>query len=345
MKKILSSIRLTILFAFFSFFTFLFVSIISLFLIFLINNITDITRITTLPLVISICSSFILGFIISVIIAKRPLKNISTINEAVKKVANGDFSVKINEDEYIIKELHEMAVNFNIMTNELKNNEMLSSDFITNVSHEFKTPLSAIEGYATLLQSPNEEKKQEYVNKIIENTERLSNLTGNILTLSKLEEKNIEQSIKLNDTFLLDEDIRKALLLFETAWTTKNITLNIDLEEVKYTGNKILLFEVWQNIISNAIKYTNENGTIEIKLYNQDNIVYIEFKDNGIGMDEETIKHIFDKFYQGDKTHSSKGNGLGLSIVKKIIEIHNGDILIESKKNIGTKFTIILKKS
>ena len=287
----------------------------------------------------SIASIFI-GTTFAHFIGKKSIRFFASISEASKKVAKGDFNVQIDENMKV-KELREMSHNFNLMIRELAGMEMFRNDFISNVSHEFKTPLSAIEGYTTLLQTPNlpEDKKQFYISKILYNTNRLSELTGHILLLSRLENQNI--SIP-KSTFSLDEQIRQIILLFERDWTEKNIDLNINLEEINYLGNEELLAQVWQNIIGNALKFTNPNGKIKVFMESNDKYIVIDIIDNGIGIDEATQARIFEKFYQGDKSHTIKGNGLGLALSKQIIELHNGFISVSSQKDKGSKFTISL---
>ena len=253
----------------------------------------------------SIASIFI-GTTFANFIGKKSIRFFASISEASKKVAKGDFNVQIDENMKV-KELREMSHNFNLMIRELAGMEMFRNDFISNVSHEFKTPLSAIEGYTTLLQTPNlpEDKKQFYISKILYNTNRLSELTGHILLLSRLENQNI--SIP-KSTFSLDEQIRQIILLFERDWTEKNIDLDINLEEINYLGNEELLAQVWQNIIGNALKFTNPNGKIKVFMESNDKYIVIDIIDNGIGIDEATQARIFEKFYQGDKSHTIKGN-------------------------------------
>lgn len=227
------------------------------------------------------------------------------------------------------------------MTRELAGTELLRNDFVENVSHEFKTPLSAIEGYATLLQKKNlsEEKKEEYTKKILLNTRRLSTLTSNILLLSRLE--NQETGIK-KETFSLDEQLRETLLSLETAWSEKNLELEIELDNVDYSGNKELLFHVWYNIIGNAVKFTDTGGWIQILLKKEAEQIKIQITDTGIGMDETIRQRIFEKFYQGDHSRSDTGNGLGLALAGRIITLHGGNISVASKEGKGSTFTVTL---
>lgn len=285
-------------------------------------------------------TSVLAGCIISYLVTRRPIKTAEEISRATKAVAKGDFTIRLNE-KTSVSEFREMANNFNIMVKELENTEMLRKDFIENVSHEFKTPLSAIEGYTTLLQKKDlsEEKRREYIEKILLSTHRLNSLTGNILLLSRLENQEIEINKK---EFFLDEQIRESILLFEEKWSEKHIDLDIQLCACKYYASEELLSHVWQNIIGNAVKFVPQYGAISVKLfYNQGNVV-VTVSDSGPGMSIETQKRIFEKFYQGDASRSTGGNGLGLSLAKRIIDLHEGEIFVQSEEGKGTAFMIRL---
>jgi len=282
--------------------------------------------------------SIIVGTIISNYAGKHPLAAIIAMSNATQEIAKGNFDVSLKEN-IRIKELRDMACNFNLMAKELAGTEILRTDFVENVSHEFKTLLSAIEGYATLLQKKDlsDEKRQAYTEKILFNTRRLSTLTSNILLLSRLE--NQEIGIK-KETFCLDEQLREILLLLEDGWTEKKLELDIDIDAADYYGNKDLLAHVWQNILSNAIKFAPENGLIHILLRKKNDTLTISITDNGIGMSEEIKQRIFEKFYQGDFSRSSQGNGLGLTLAKRIVDLHGGAISVSSKEGKGTTFTV-----
>lgn len=285
-------------------------------------------------------SSICIGFILSVLVGKRILSSIIEISEATKEVARGNFSIILSEDARA-EEVRTMAHNFNTMTRELDSMEIFRNDFIDNVSHEFKTPLSAIQGYATLLQNKNlsEDRRQAYVSEIIYSTRKLSALTGNILQLSRLETQEIPIEKR---SFSLDEQIRETILLFQQDWDAKAIDLDVDLDTAEYYGNPDLLGQVWQNLISNAIKFIEPEGTIRVLLYHKKSEISISVADNGPGMDQETQKRIFEKFYQGDSSHSIEGNGLGLTLSKRIIELHGGQISVSSAAKKGTTFTVTL---
>lgn len=282
--------------------------------------------------------SVIMGTCIARLIGGRTMGTIRKLSEASKRVAKGDFEVQLDEN-VPIEEMRVMAQNFNLMVRELNRTEILRSDFIVNVSHEFKTPLSSIEGYVTLLQNKNlsEEKRDEYTQKILTNTHRLSSLTGNILLLSRLENQEIE--IK-KERFSLDEQLRQTVLMFQDAWMEKEMELDVELDATEYEGNKELLSHVWQNIFGNAIKFTPPKGNIGVYLVKNTDRVEVSIKDDGIGMDAETQKRIYEKFYQGEHSHSSSGNGLGMSLVKRIVDIHGGTVSVFSEQGKGSEFKV-----
>ena len=284
--------------------------------------------------------SIIVGTILSHTVGKRPLNVIREIDDATKEVVKGNFTVRLNED-IVAEELHSMAHNFKTMVRELSNTEILRKDFIENVSHEFQTPLSAIEGYAALLQNQSltTQKRQEYAARILVNARRLSDLSGNILLLSRLEHQELEIQ---KETYALDEQIREAILLFETKWTQKELCLEVDLSAIRYKGNKELLMQVWQNLIGNAVKFVAQKGEIRITLRIEKNDVIVTVADNGIGMSEAVQKRIYEKFYQADTSRTGIGNGLGLALAKRIVDLHNGTLTVASAEGKGTMFTVTL---
>lgn len=266
---------------------------------------------------------------------------IGELREGLRRIADGDFSTRL-ETKTSSTEIQELFAGFNMMASELSATEILQSDFVSNVSHEFKTPIGAIEGYATLLQCPENSKEDEleYIEKILFNTGRLSDLVGNILLLSKIE----NQSIQTNQTrFSLDEQIRQSILSLEPSWAEKDTVFDIELESVDYTGNKPLLHHVWDNLIGNAIKFGPKGGTVGIRLKAEGDSIIFYVEDDGPGLSAEAEKHLFDKFYQADNSHKSEGNGLGLTLVKRIIAIAGGQVTAENKKDGGARFTVILK--
>jgi len=229
------------------------------------------------------------------------------------------------------------------MAQELENIELLREDFIVNVSHEFKTPLSSIQGYATLLQDPDlsEAEKGEYLDAIFSATRSLSNLSSNILELSNLETQTAELP---KEAFSLDEQIRQVIVILEPVCSKKKLELDIDLEEIDIVANQDLIETVWINLIGNAIKFTEDGGRIAVRLQLLENQsqAQVTITDTGCGMSEQELLRIFDKFYQAESSHKSEGNGLGLALVNTIIAKHNGDIAVESVPGQGTSFTVIL---
>lgn len=290
-------------------------------------------------LLVNITMAIIFTLII-ITLANNAWKPIKNLIKAINKVSKGDFSVKLDENlhPHLIKELNK---SFNKMVNELNSIETLRNDFVVNVSHEFKTPIAAIEGYTTLLQDNTltEEERMEYTKIILDSSRQLSSLSGNILKLSKLDTQEIIPDKKY---FSLDEQLRQALLLLENQWSKKNIDISMDLKSINYYGSEDLLMQVWLNIFSNAIKFTPENGLIVTILKNTDKGVCVSISDNGIGMSEEVKGKIFDKFYQGDNSRNFEGNGLGLTLVKRIVDLCGCSIKVESKLNKGSTFTIFL---
>lgn len=284
--------------------------------------------------------SILVGTAFSQLIGRKAVAPVEEISEAAKEVAKGNFDLHINEN-IRADEIRIMAQNFNLMVRELSNTELFRNDFINNVSHEFKTPLAAIEGYGTLLQNKgvSAEKRELYVEKILYNTRRLSALTGNILMISRLENQEIATE---KERFSLDEQIREMILLCEEAWNRKSLYLDVDLDPVDYFGNPELLAQVWQNLISNAVKFSNNGGTVWVRLRRQEAAAVVEIADNGPGMSPQVAARIFEKFYQGESSHSTEGNGLGLALSKRILDLHGGQISVSSKEGKGTTFTVIL---
>jgi len=293
----------------------------------------------------------ILTFVFSMIdeirrtlMVRRP---IARIQSGLKKIMSGNFKTQIpyirdenssNEFDVIIKGINELAV-------ELSGVETLRTDFISNVSHEIKTPLAAIQNYGTMLQGNalSEKQKVEYAKAITEQTRRLSGLITNILKLNRLENQQIFPERK---QYNLTEQIRECLLLFEQSWGSKNINIETGLEEdIFIYEDAELLSLVWNNLFSNAIKFTDNGGTISIKVKKEGLTAFVEVSDSGCGISPETGKHIFEKFYQGDTSHAVQGNGLGLALVKKVIDIVGGDIHVQSTLGEGSTFIVYLKEN
>lgn len=292
------------------------------------------------PLFIFALGSLLIGTVIAICVGKRIIRPIQNIGIAFDEVSRGNFDVSVSEDMHI-DEIREIAQRFNTMVYDLSHIETLRSDFVANVSHEFKTPISAIEGYATLLQTPglSAEKHSRYVEKILENSRRLSSMSGNVLLLSKLEN---QEMIPDQSEYRLDEQIRQCVLMLEGKWEPKMIEFDIDLDKKSYYGGQSLLEQVWLNILDNAIKHSPVGGCIAIGLKKQNEWILISVTDHGDGMTDEVQKHIFEKFYQGDSSRTSDGNGLGLALVKRIVDLCKGEITVDSEPERGTTFIVKL---
>ena len=264
--------------------------------------------------------------------------------EATENVANGDFSVYVptlhtqNKWDY----LDVMIMDFNKMVEELGSIETLKTDFVSNVSHEMKTPIATIKNYAELLRAEHitEEQRKEYAQGIEGAAIRLSNLISNILKLSKLENQRIIPEVEAYDVC---RQLCECILQFEDAWDEKEIELETEIEDsAMVEGDENLLELVWNNLLSNAIKFTEPGGTITVKQTSDEELVSISVSDTGCGMDSDSVKHIFDKFYQGDTSHSKEGNGLGLALVRRVLELLDGDIQVFSESGKGSTFLVTL---
>ncbi len=294
-----------------------------------------------LPLVVELLSVCLLvGILLTGQLAKSFFNPIKKLRKAMDVVAEGDFSVRL-QDRSSSKEIMEIYTGFNLMAHELQATEILQTDFVSNVSHEFKTPISAIEGYSTLLQDGENlsADQQEYVEKILFNTNRLSSLVGSILLLSRLENQNIPTN---RVTYRLDEQIRQSIVALEAAWDKKQIEFDVELEKLEYTGGEVMMRHVWDNIISNAIKFSPTGGMIRITLGKQEQWLECCVDDCGSGLSEEAQKHLFDKFYQADPYHREEGNGLGLALVKRILILEGGSVEAENLPGGGCRFTVKL---
>lgn len=280
------------------------------------------------------------GFIL---IMRSMMQPILQLDKAVEQVIAGDFNINIdiyNKHD----DIAELLNNFNRMVEQLKNNEYLHKDFSSNISHEFKTPLAIIKGYADLLQEGGltEEERRNYAEYIARESKRLSMLTANLLSLSSLDYEKIHGR---KTKFSLDEQIRQTVLNMEAKWIEKHIDIELDLEEIYFKGEEELINQVWFNLLDNAIKFTEPGGKIYVSAFNDDGKITVRFSDTGTGMDSETLKHIYEQFYRGDTAKRYEGTGLGLSLVQRIINIHDGKITAESKPGEGTTFTIVFNDS
>ena len=303
------------------------------------NNLFFYTMINS---VLSISSTLLFMSIIITVLSKKILMPIRNLNYATGEVSKGNFKIQLPIPNDF--EMGSLTAKFNSMVRELNSIETLRNDFINNVSHEIKTPISTIQGFSNLLKDDtlSKEDKNEYLDIIISETSRISNLTSNILKLTKLETQGI---ITDKTSFYLDEQLRHSILILQRDLSEKNIDLDIDLDKVQIYSNEELLQQVWLNLLSNAIKFTKENGKISIQLMDTEDTATVKITDNGIGMKPESLNHIFDKFYQEDRSHSSNGNGLGLPLVKRIVDLCSGTIRVKSLLGEGSSFTVELPKN
>ena len=294
------------------------------------------------PFVEMVIISLIVGAAATIIVTKIFYRPVKQLRKAIERVADGDLTVRLVPESTYMKEIQEIYSGFNLMTHELAATEILQTDFVTNVSHEIKTPINAIEGYVTLLQGfdgMSKQEREECVEKLLLNTRRLSGLVGNILLLSKIENKAIDVNRK---NYRLDEQIRMAILFFEDEWTKKEIEFDVELEDTEYYGNESLMSHVFTNLIGNSVKFSPYYGYISIRLFREDGRIVFTVSDNGPGLSEEAVKHMFDKFYQGDNSHKQEGNGLGLALVAKILDIAAGEIAAENLPEGGCRFRVML---
>lgn len=286
----------------------------------------------------------IIGLVLVIVVFKHVIGPIRKMSDATKKVAKGDFNVQIENKKIRKDEIGTLTENFNMMVRELESNEYLSKEFMSNVSHEFKTPIASIQGFANLLKDKDlsEKDKEEYIDIIIEESGRLANLSNNIQQLSKLENK---KGLIQKQKVAIDEQIRKCIIILNNKLEEKNIEIGMDEDkDVFLNVNEDMMHQVWINLINNAIKYTDDNGRIDIIIDEFKDRVVVEVKDTGRGIKEENVDKIFEKFYQEDSSHNSEGNGLGLAIVKKIVELHKGTIEVKSKIGEGSSFIVTIPK-
>ena len=274
-------------------------------------------------------------------------KPVKQILAAAERIMQGDFSVRIEKVKDFAGEtgFNQIIDCFNKMTAELAGTETLRTDFIANVSHELKTPLAVMGNYATMLQRPGitEEERCEYAKSISESARRLAQLITNILKLNKLENQQIFPQL---DEYDLGEQLCESLLQFEDVWEKKDLSIETDIQDdVRIRSDSELLSLVWNNLISNAVKFTPERGTIAVRLKTDGNQVIVQVRDTGCGIKPEVGQHIFEKFYQGDTSHATQGNGLGLALVKRVVDILNGEIGVQSVYGQGSTFTVKFKRN
>lgn len=303
------------------------------------QSIKDLLNISSRSIRVSIVSILLITIALMQNISRKIVNPIKKITDATKKVASGDFTIELETKRN--DEIGELTHNFNKMVKELNSIECLQKDFINNVSHEIKTPISSIQGFAKLLEADDlsKEERKEYAEIIKEESDRLLYLSTNILKLAKLEN---QERIMNKTKFNIAEQIRRTISVLEPKWKEKNIKFNVSLKEQEFWGEKDLMYQVWMNIIENSIKFSKQDGQIDVKMKTNQDSVIVEIKDYGIGMEEEEAKKIFDRFYQVDKSHTKPGAGLGMTIAKRIVELSGGKIEVTSKLNESTTFIVTL---
>ena len=290
-----------------------------------------------------LCICSVIGTILSGFFGKYYLRPLKQLIQATEQVKKGDFKVQVERQNNPNSEMGALIISFNEMVRELDGIEMFRNDFINNFSHEFKTPIVSIRGFANELQAGDltEEQRAEYAKIIAEESDRLARLSISVLELSKLENQQI---VTDKTEFFLDEQLRQAILRQEPIWTEKNIEIIPELDEVRFYSNEELLSHIWDNLISNALKFTPNGGSVGVELCADEKSVTVRVSDTGIGMTEDVKSHIFEKFYQGDPSHTGGGYGVGLPMVARVVSLCGGSIEVESQPEKGSTFTVILPR-
>lgn len=289
------------------------------------------------PLFLYSVVCLVLGFILSLVFSRIPLKPIRQVIEAADKLASGDFSARIELKG--AGEIEQLNKSFNHMAEELGSVEMLQSDFVNNFSHEFKTPIVSIRGFAKMLKRDDltDEERAEYLDIIISESERLTELSTNVLNLTKVEQQTILTDKK---KFNVSEQIRLVISMLDSKWKDKQVSVSLDAPELFIVGNENMLQQVWLNLLDNAIKFSTKREQVDITASRHGNNCVFTFTNYGIPVSDEDISHIFDKFYQGDKSHAEKGNGLGLAIADRIVKLHGGTVELERSDEKKTTFVV-----
>lgn len=295
-------------------------------------------------IIIFVVANLVLGAGMTFFFGKIPMKPVNKLINQMNRLAAGDYKARLDYGDFLSKHptIVELTDSFNRMASELQSTEMLRSDFINNFSHEFKTPIVSITGFAKLLRKGNlpEEKKEEYLRIIETESLRLSQMATNVLNLTKVENQTILTDIT---EFNLSEQIRSCILVLSEKWEQKEIEYIIDFDEYNIRANEDLLKQVWINLLGNAVKFSPTGGMIEVKITEQEDTMTVSIMNTGSEIAPEHQKKIFNKFYQADESHSSEGNGIGLAIVKLITELHDGTVSVSSG-NGSTTFTVVLPK-
>lgn len=294
-----------------------------------------------LPLFIFILISLLLGSIIAAGFSHRPLQPFRTLADAADKIASGDFNVRIHLNGP--EEFERLTYSFNHMAEELSSVEMLRNDFVNHFSHEFKTPIVSVRGFAKILKRDDltDEERTEYLNIIIEESDRLAAMATNVLNLTKLEQQTILTEVT---RFNISEQIRIVIAMMDQKWKNKNISFSFDSNEIYVNGNEEILKQVWINLLDNAVKFSAPNGIVDITLNQTGNTVFCNISNYGRHIAEKDISKLFEKFYQGDPSGTTAGNGLGLAICKRILDLHDGTIQLTENKENKITFSVMIPK-
>lgn len=342
-KQLFRQIRLSIFFSAVVFVIFAFTTVIigAVGFVFVQTGLMgEVLEITPLKLMLAtMFASSLVGTVISFPAANKFLQPVREVVVAMNRLAKGDFTTRL--ELHHPPELMELSESFNQMAAELGGLEVLRTDFVNNFSHEFKTPIVSIKGFAEMLKQDNlsKEERNEYLDIVIDESSRLASLATNVLNLSKLETQTILTKVS---RYNMGEQIRQCVLLLDTKIEQKQLECHVDVEDFHIIANKDMLSQVWVNLLDNAIKFTPSGRQISIVARQQGGNARVEIADQGCGIDKQALDHIFDKFYQADISHSTGGNGLGLTVVRKIVSLHQGTITCDSVKQKGTTFCITL---
>ena len=302
--------------------------------------ITDMHMIGVLSMLVPIV---VLVTLVNFLFTRYIYRYLDKISDAMQKVADGDYTVRLDaEKDQPFRELYR---NFNTMAEELGGVEMLKNDFINGYAHELRTPITSINGFAEMLLNDDgtlsREEKRSYLEIIASESRRLADLAGNSLLMSRLDTQKIIPDKK---PFSLDEQLRRCSILLSGQWTEKELDMTMDLDEAVYVGDYDLMQHLWINLLTNAVKYTPKGGSITVTLKNEEKFIAVSVADTGKGIPPEDRERIFDKYYQTDKSHSKRGLGLGLAICKRIVQLCNGSLTVESEVGVGSTFTVKLPK-
>ena len=303
--------------------------------------ITDMHMIGVLSMLVPIV---VLVTLVNFLFTRFIYRYLDKISDAMQKVADGDYTVRLDaEKDQPFRELYR---NFNTMAEELGGVEMLKNDFINGYAHELRTPITSINGFAEMLLNDDgtlsREEKRSYLEIIASESRRLADLAGNSLLMSRLDTQKIIPDKK---PFSLDEQLRRCSILLSGQWTEKELDMTMDLDEAVYVGDYDIMQHLWINLLTNAVKYTPKGGSITVTLKNEEKFIAVSVADTGKGISPEDRERIFDKYYQTDKSHSKRGLGLGLAICKRIVQLCNGTLEVESEVGVGSTFTVRLPKS